>query len=378
LSSTPRQHVTAVAAIFFANGFTFSNFLPRLPEIRDQLDVGNDSLGIALIGAGLGGLVGSFILPIAIGRFGSKRLLSAVAPVLALLIPLVAYAPTIPALLGVLVLLGVLDVNNDLAMNTQGVLAQDRLGKPIMNRLHGLWSVGFTAGALVALGARAADIAIKPHLIGVCAATFFVVLWALRAMVHDRPDAPTSRPGIPRSVVMVALLALGTAMTEVVPIDWSAINLQDAFDAGKWSGIGSVTFSGAMLVGRLLGDHALMKFGQNRLLLGSFTLTGIGAVIVSIAPAIALAIVGFAIWGFGASVLFPQLYERAARTPNAPAGAGLAAMSIGQRFGFMITGPIVGWSSEQFGIRWAFAGVMTGALLLVGLTLRRPSRVAVA
>jgi MFS family permease len=198
-----------------------------------------------------------------------------------------------------------------------------------------------------------------------------VVLWAVRQLVHDTPEPSAGRPSLPRSVVFVALLAMGTAVTEVLPIDWSAINLADVFDAGKWSGVGAVVFSGAMLTGRLVGDHALMRVGQSRLLLGAFTLTGIGAIVVASAPVTAVAIVGFAVWGLGVSVLFPQLYERAARTPNAPAGAGLAAMSIGQRFGFMMTGPIVGWTSEQVGMRWAFAVMIAVALALVAVSTQR-------
>ena len=34
-------------------------------------------------------------------------------------------------------------------MNAQGVMVQQRLGRSIMNRLHAMWSLGFTGGAVI-------------------------------------------------------------------------------------------------------------------------------------------------------------------------------------------------------------------------------------
>jgi predicted MFS family arabinose efflux permease len=371
--STPRRHLIAVAGLFFANGATLSNWLPRIPEVRDTIGVSNSGLGLALIGGGLGGLVGSFLVPVAIARLGSKRLVTIAALALALLFPMIAFVPNALALWAVLTCFGLIDVNNDLAMNTQGVLAQDRVNQPVMNRLHGIWSLGFVVGALIALGARALEVSLRVHLLSVGVVMALVVVVAQRALVHDTPTSSESvRPKLSGSVVGIALLAFATAVVEVVPIDWSAVVLTDLFDADRSTGLGSVMFAGAMLVGRLFGDHVLMRVGPRRLLGGAFVCSGIGAALLAIAPGIAFALAGLAVWGLGVSVLFPQLYERAARTPNAPAGAGLAAMSIGQRLGFMLTGPIVGQTSDQIGLRWAIGSIIAAALLIVLALLKRP------
>jgi predicted MFS family arabinose efflux permease len=165
------RHTTlAVAALFFANGATFSNWLPRLPEIRDQLGVGNSGLGATLLGGGLGGIVGSLIVAKAMDRLGSRRLVIVAASTLSIGMPLIAFVEVAPLLLVLLAVLGMFDVFNDVAMNAQGVNVQQHVGRPIMNRLHAMWSLGFTGGAVVGSAASAARVDIRLHLVVVGAA----------------------------------------------------------------------------------------------------------------------------------------------------------------------------------------------------------------
>jgi len=116
-----RHSAADVAALFFVNGATFSSWLPRLPEIRDDLGVGNAGLGATLLGGGLGGIIGSLLVARAMDRSGSKRLLTYAASMLSILMPLIAFVPMALLLLLLLTVLGVLDVWNDSAMNAQGV-----------------------------------------------------------------------------------------------------------------------------------------------------------------------------------------------------------------------------------------------------------------
>ena len=51
-SPSTRHSALAIAVLFFVNGATFSNWLPRIPEIRDRLGLGNAGLGATLLGGG--------------------------------------------------------------------------------------------------------------------------------------------------------------------------------------------------------------------------------------------------------------------------------------------------------------------------------------
>src|SRR5688572_30204659 len=119
-----RHSGAAVAGLFFVNGMTFSNWLPRVPEVRDRLGLGNAGIGAVLVGGGLGGIVGSLLVGWLSERFGSKRLLLLAASALAIGLPLIGIVPVAALLLVVLTVLGALDVFNDVSMNAQGVMIQ--------------------------------------------------------------------------------------------------------------------------------------------------------------------------------------------------------------------------------------------------------------
>ena len=312
-----RYSAAAVAALFFVNGATFSNWLPRIPEIRDELGLGNAGLGATLLGGGLGGIFGALVVGKVMDRLGSRRVLTLVATSLSIGMPLIAFAPNAVVLLVLLTTLGVLDVCNDVAMNAQGVIVQQRLGRSIMNRLHAMWSLGFTAGALIGSGASAAGAGVRAQLLAVGAVMLVTVTVVRRWLIPIDPPpnapAPTDDAGAapPKrfSVVttVMALAALGAVALEVMPNDWSAVLMRDEFDFGRASGFGTMACAGAMLIGRLGGDHVLDRIGERRLFTWAITLVGIGTLITATAPVGAVALIGLVVWGLGLSVVFPQL-----------------------------------------------------------------------
>jgi len=371
------------------NGATFSNWLPRLPEIRDHLGVGNAGLGATLLGGGLGGIIGSLLVARAMDRVGSKRLLTYAASMLSTLMPLIAVVPVASLLLVLLTVLGTLDVWNDVAMNAQGVTVQQQLGRPIMNRLHAMWSLGFTGGAVIGLLASAARIDIRVHLTVVGFVLLCTVLVVRRWLVPVDPPAlePLPVPAVthngspartPRVSVATAMAfaAMAAVALEVLPNDWASVLMRDVFDAGRLSGVGTVACAGAMLVGRLGGDHVLERVGERGLLFGALWVVAAGTLITVAAPIGAIAIVGLMVWGLGLSVVFPQLYATAARLPGTTAGAGLGSMLLGQRSGAMLTAVCTGALAQWQDLRFAFAVVATIAFAVLAVTLRKAAAAA--
>ena len=55
----------------------------------------------------------------------------------------------------------------DVAMNLQGSWLSARRHAPVMNRLHGLWSLGAMAGGVVAAQAAALGVSLEVHLVTV-------------------------------------------------------------------------------------------------------------------------------------------------------------------------------------------------------------------
>ncbi|MFM8857180.1 MAG: hypothetical protein ACKOI2_08265 [Actinomycetota bacterium] len=375
MSARASRSVGAIGLVFFANGASFANWLPRVDEVRDALEVGNRDLGIALLGGGLGGILGSFLAARLLRPGAVLRVLRRSAVALALAFPLIAVVPSAAALLVLLTFLGLTDVLCDTAMNAEAAAVQATTDNSIMQRIHGMWSVGFVSGSLVGWVASALKIPLEVHLVLVSAVLLMVSVRSVAALASAAIDesstpsgARTERVNSPRRVtsalVAVPLLALGAAALENTPNEWSAIALRDALDAGRLKGAGPVVFAAAMLLGRFRGDRLIDGLGATRVMVVSVASVGVGVGTIVLAPNAIVALVGFALWGLGVSVMFPQVYLMAANAnPDRP-GAGLAAMTLAQRGGFMATTASMGVLSASGNFDRAFTTVFAAAAVL--------------
>ena len=156
-----KRSTWSVGAVFFVNGFVFSNWIPRINEVRDHLGVSNSGLGLSLLGGGLGGFVGSLLVARVVEHVRTRTVVLVASLVMAVLVPLVAFVPNAAVLMLLLTLMGFNDVQNDVAFNTQGVMIQTRIGRPIMQRLHGTWSLGMVVGGATGWVASAADVPLR-------------------------------------------------------------------------------------------------------------------------------------------------------------------------------------------------------------------------
>lgn len=362
----------AVAGLFFVNGLVFSNWIPRIPDVRDRLAMNNGGLGATLIGGGLGGILGSLLVARMLRHFGSRRLVLMAATTLALLLPLVAVAPSPLVLVAVLTSLGFCDVFNDMAMNTQGTIVQGRLSRSIMQRLHGAWSLGAACGAGTGALASAYDVGVGVHLGGVAVLLLGVIAFVRPHLVRNDPspstpfatEAPRRTRRFSPIVAAMVVMAIGVAFAEITASEWSAVTMRDVFSF-KFSGVATVVFASSMLIARLFGDHVVERLGPQRMLDTALAVAVAGFVVIIAAPVAAIALIGFSICGFGVAVMFPQLYAMAATLPGAATGSGLGAMGIGQRVGFMAAPLVVGSVANARSLRWSFAVVVAIVLVTI-------------
>src|SRR3546814_17914429 len=86
--------VLAIGVMFFVNGFAFGSWVPRLPEIREALDISDAALGLTLLGAGIGGVIMSGLSSRILERVGSRTAVVAPSGVRSLPIPGGPVAPS--------------------------------------------------------------------------------------------------------------------------------------------------------------------------------------------------------------------------------------------------------------------------------------------
>jgi len=346
----------AIGAQFFVNGAVVASFVPRLPEVRDQVDLTLGAVGLLMSLAGLAGLVASALVGRIIDRFGTKIVLLVSGAISTLALPLIGVAETAWLLLVAFVLMQFFDVLMDVAMNLQGSWLSKRRHAPVINRLHGLWSLGAVIGALTSAQIAAAGISLTRHLL-IAAATLSLVLAAgsrhlLVADEHSRPEpattkpattkpattrsASTSRNGLLALFVVVGIFAMAI---ESVTLEWAAFRFTD--DLGSTAGFAALGYMvGAigMTIGRLGGDWAAVALGPVWLMRLALALTGVGILGATLIDHRYATLVAFFVTGLGAATLLPTLYDQAAQHKGRP-GQGIGALSAGIR-GSMLMVPV--------------------------------------
>ena len=379
-----RRALRAVAVQFFANGTVYATVIPRLPEIRERVDISIGALGLVLTLGSVASLIGSLLTGRAIARFGSRRVMIYGAVCSIGFVPVIGFSAG-PVLL-VAALFGLLffDVFIDVAMNVQGSALSARRHAPVMNRLHGLWSLGSVTGGLVTVLTLRAGISTQVHLAVVAVLLIIVLAFVAPGLLrrdevpelHDAAAATTARRSRRALGSASLLLAVGGAMAMTVEItngDWASFRLGDDLGARPGiAGLAFLAFTTGMTIGRLGGDWLQVRVGTTNLFRLSAVVVGVGSVLATLIPNAAVAIVGFLVAGLGTSVLFPQLYDRAARSPGPP-GSGFASMLIGQRGAGLAAPLIVGWlaNSDALDVGQAMAIVCLPAALVVLLTTLR-------
>jgi MFS family permease len=333
-----------VAGQFFVNGLMMASFVARAPQLRDQIGVSVDRFGLLLTVATSVGLLASAAAGRVIHHFGTRRVLQVGVVITTITMPLIGAAPGPAWWLAAMMTYMFVDLFIDIAMNLQGSWISARRHTPVMNRLHGVWSLGTFAGGLGAVAANAAGLSPFTHLavVGVVVAGLLVVimrnLLPTDETAHD--DAPT--PAVPRSgrarllpIVLLALAGMFASVGEAAPGDWATFRLTDDF--GAPGALGSAAFA-ALTIGmtamRFGGDSLQVRLGRLGLRRAAIAVTAAGVLLATLVDVAAVAVVGFAVVGLGVATFMPTLYDDAARLPGRR-GAGLGALTAGMRISFL-------------------------------------------
>ncbi len=169
---------------------------------------------------------------------------------------------------------------------------------------------------------------------------------------------------------MLGAAAVGGAVIEGAPADWSAIRLERLGTGPGTAALGLAAFMAGMLVGRLVGDHLTDRFGGAAVLRGGMTLVAAGLLAGALADHPAAFAVGLVLAGAGASALFPLAFSAAGTTPGVAPGTGAATVSLAARLGFLAEPVLMGALAELLGLRWAFV-VVGGVALAIAAAASR-------
>lgn len=352
-SSSDRRAFQSVAVQFFVNGALFASFVPRLPEIRDRVDVSVSTIGILLSLAGVSGLIGSALVSGAIGRFGTRGVMLWGSACVSASLAVVGLAQSPIVLVIGLVGMMTFDVLVDVAMNMQGSWLSSRRRTPVLNRLHGLWSLGTLVGGAVSSRMAAAGVSLTSHVVGAAIVLLLVLAYVgpglLRSDQEGHADVVDDAPKVGgRTLSKVVLLGFfaagGFGVTlELTSIDWAAFRLSDDFGLSAGSAaLGYVAVTAGMTLARFAGDSVVARIGNAATTWLSLAFTAVGVLIGNLSTNSDMSTAGYLLVGAGIAPLLPAMYDTAARYPGR-AGVGLGALTAGMRSAALAMPAFVGF-----------------------------------
>jgi MFS family permease len=216
-------------------------------------------LGLTMIGMSIGSLISLTLGAPIIERVGPKR--TALATVIgpALLLGMVPWMPSAPAVFVVLFFAGLLGGALEINLNVETDRIEQQTGKRYMNRAHGFWSVGFFVTALAGAVIRQSGLEARWHLVLIALLVTAVAVYYLIGMTPaPRPPGREQAGAEHRfafptiGLLPLCLIGFAAFLVEGAGIDWSAIYMRDVFQSEPFvGGLGLALFAFFMAVIRL-------------------------------------------------------------------------------------------------------------------------------
>lgn len=329
--------VYAIAIVFAIHGIISGSFASRVPWLTSQLDLSAGQLGLALLCPALGSAI---VIPFGgkvVAAFGGRAVTRVSIMVYSGLLALPAFMPNIGVLCAALLLFGIFAGLSDVAVKAQANALENEMGRSIMSRLFGVWSIGTLIGASIGTVATFAYLDARLHLAWVAAALLVVagtsgaLLPRTTSAASPASSADTTegaaqaQPKKPRfampsrAVLAVAFIGFCAMFGEAAAHSWSSVYIANVVGGGPASGSFAFSaFVACMATGRFAGDNLVQRFGQVNTVKYGGVLAMVGAGTVAISTGPALGFVGFGLLGLGVAVVVPVALSAGARLAPTP------------------------------------------------------------
>jgi len=359
----------------------------RFPEIRDQLGINNGTFGTYLSLGAIGGVVSFILVGHLVHSIGVKPIVVIAATGLFLSLGLVPHIQSPILWLVINILIAFFWVSFHIANNAQAIHRQEEVGELILPKLHGLWSLGALITSILA-------IVITPYVtlawhIGV----LVTIMWALTmyGVVKSTPyfikkneeaDAfPNLSPiGIAKTFKFQPIIVLAMVLAMQIEFsiqDWSAIYAKDTINMSASSSIyGYAVFISAMIILRFNAKKLAARWSERELITKLPILGGVGfAVCISLGTWISesnrvlgfiVALVGFALAGFGSSILAPTIFAISFRKTSLPSSVVVAQLGLTQTIATFIAKVIIAWVAQATSVTVA---LMIPAVMLLATAI---------
>ena len=146
---TPEVEYKTLIKLFYLFGFGVMSWIPRFPDIKAQLGVTNGQFGSILSIGNIGGFLSLLLVGHAVHKFGTYKVLMASTLLMYLSFSLIVVVKSTFVFAFLIFIVGFSISSYHIAVNTQAFDSQTRMTKPIIVKLHGVWTAGAVSTGLL-------------------------------------------------------------------------------------------------------------------------------------------------------------------------------------------------------------------------------------
>lgn len=340
MTSTPalthKEEKRYLHILFFLFGFGIMAWVPRFPELKDNLGLSNGAFGSILTTGSIGAFLGLLTVGHIVHKVGVFKV--TLAGILLLFGAFTAivhvHNPIYFAFYNII--LGFAITTLHVSLNTQGFHVQERSGDIVVTSSAGYWSAG-ALGTAILSGIFVGNIGLSLHIDAISIMSGAIMIWILVKLnpvlvsANDNSETDYSIKDIFTSFHLDWPVSLGLATAVYLEFaigDWGTIFTKERLDIN--SGLSSlpyIIFTIFMIFGRLSVQKILHRYKIQYVAKTSALLAGLSfGICIGVAVNLpielkwvsyALFLIGFALAGLGSAVLGPS-YTSAAnkRSPN--------------------------------------------------------------
>lgn len=369
--TTLQRARVATSTLLFTNGFVLGAWIVHIPVVMDRTDIDPATLGTLLLWMGAWAWLGMQAAGFFVDRIGSARAVTIALVLMCATVPFPGLATNVVALGAALAVLGAANGVVDVAQNAQAVTVERSFGRPIMSSFHAWFSAGGFAAS--ALGGVLLWIS-SPIPLNFCLAAAIGLVLALVVRPHllgddiQEPELRGVRPPWTGRILLLGALAFALMLAEGVAYDWSTVHLRDELGTSEaLAAVAYGAFSLTMFGTRLVVDRVVAVTGPGPFVRVASLVGAAGLAVAALAPTPAVAIVGWAVVGFGLAGCVPQFFS-AAGNVDPRHGAAVIARVSGMGYVALLSGPsIIGLLTHWVSLTTAF--LVPLALCLVASAL---------
>jgi MFS family permease len=363
IADSRRWMRNSVVAVFFVQGFLFASWTAHIPHMKDHLNLGDGSLGVALLGAPVGSMLAMLAVSRLLPIFGSRRVVRVSLVGYCLAGPVVGLSTSLVTFFMAFLLWGIFQGSLDVSMNAQAITVEERAGRRLMPGFHGSWSLGSLAGAGLGVLGVGLGWSLSEQLLIFAVPCLFVVGWLSTQMIPDDQVRDDSSAGqsekarwtlLQKAIVVLAAIAFADMFCEGAVADWTAVYLHGTLHTSVVvAGLGYAAYLLIMMTVRLLGNTVMNRFPVYRALplLAIVGSVGLGVGLIVNRPASVLA--GFMCLGAGLALVIPMVFSACGYIPNVHPGTAVATVSACGWTGFVLGPPLIGAIATLTSLRTA-------------------------